>query len=94
MHQGYHTNATANRHSREIIQQSSLSNVELSKCFEINEKTASKWKNRDHLEDKSSRPHTIKRSLTDVEREVIRVVRTLTWIELDDLVESVLPLHP
>ena len=94
MSQGYHTNATTNMHSREIIQQSSLSNAELSERFEINEKTVSKWKNRDHIEDKSSRPHTIKRSLTDLEREVIRVVRTLTWIELDDLVDSVLPSIP
>ena len=46
------------------------------------------------LVDKSSRPHTIKRSLTDLEREVIRVVRTMTWIELDDLVDSVLPSIP
>jgi transposase-like protein len=91
MPQGYHTNATTNEHSRAIIQQSSLSNTELSERFEINEKTVSKWKNRDYLEDKSSRPHTIKRSLTDLEREVIRVVRTLTWLELDDLVDSVLP---
>lgn len=94
MSQGYHTNAKTNMHSREIIQQSSLSNIELSERFEINEKTVSKWKNRGHLVDKSSRPHTIKRSLSDLEREVIRVVRTLTWIELDDLVESVLPSIP
>jgi hypothetical protein len=94
MPQGYHTNAKTNMHSREIIQQSSLSNTELSGRFEINKKTVSKWKNRDHLVDKSSRPHTIKRSLTDLEREVIRVVRTLTWIELDDLVDSVLPSIP
>lgn len=94
MSQGYHTNAKTNLHSREIIQQSSLSNIELSKRFEINEKTVSKWKNRKHLIDKSSRPHTINRSLTRLEREVIRVVRTLTWIELDDLVDSVLPSIP
>jgi transposase-like protein len=81
-------------HSREIIQQSNLTNIELAERFEINEKTVSKWKNRDHLIDKSSCPHTIKRSLTDLEREVIRVVRTLTWIELDDLVDSVLPSIP
>ena len=93
MPQGYHTNATTNLHSREIIQQSSLSNTELAERFKINEKTVSKWKNRDHLKDKSSRPHTIKRSLTDIEREVIRVVRTLTWIELDDLVDSCSGLH-
>jgi transposase InsO family protein len=94
MSQGYHTNAKTNMHSREIIQQSSLTNIELAERFEIDEKTVSKWKNRDYLVDKSSRPHTIKRSLTDLEREVIRVVRTLTWIELDDLVDSVLPSIP
>jgi transposase InsO family protein len=94
MSQGYHTNAKTNLHSREIIQQSSLSNVELSERFEIDEKTVSKWKNRAYLEDKSSRPHTINRSLSDLEREVIRVVRTMTWIELDDLVDSVLPSIP
>jgi transposase-like protein len=94
MPQGYHTNAKTNSHSREIIQQSSLTNVELSERFEINEKTVSKWKNREYSIDKSSRPHTIKRSLTDLEREIIRVVRQLTWIELDDLVDTVLPTIP
>ncbi len=94
MSQGYHTNAKTNMHSREIIQQSDLTNIEFAERFEINEKTVSKWKNRAHLIDKSSRPQTIKRSLTDLEREVIRVARTLTWLELDDLVDSVLPSIP
>lgn len=94
MSQGYHTNAKTNMHSREIIQQSDLTNIELAERFEINEKTVSKWKNREGLIDKSSRPHTIKRSLSELEREVIRVVRTLTWLELDDLVDSILPSIP
>ena len=94
MSQSYHTNAKTNLHSREIIQQSSLTNSELAERFEVNEKTISKWKNRTDVVDKSSRPHTIKRSLTDLEREIIRVVRTLTWMELDDLVDSVLPTIP
>jgi DNA-binding transcriptional regulator YiaG len=58
MPQGYHTNAKTNMHSREIIQQSTLKNTELAERFEIDEKTVSKWKNRNHLIDKSSRPHT------------------------------------
>ena len=58
---------------------------------EVNEKAVSKWKNRDHSTDRSSRPHTIQRSLSDLEREIIRVVRTLTWVDLDDLVDTVLP---
>ena len=88
MPQGYHTNATTNLHSREIIQQSSLSNTELAERFRINEKTVSKWKNRDHLEDKSSRPHTIKRSLTDIEREVIRVFTCNTGRTIYDIKEN------
>lgn len=94
MSQDYHTNAKTNLHSREIIQQSTETKIELSKRFEINEKTVSKWRNREYLIDKSSRPHTIQRSLTDLEREVIRVVRTVTWMELDDLVDTVLPAIP
>ncbi len=94
MPQGYHTNAKTNSHSREIIQHSTLTNIELSKRFEINEKTVSKWKNREYSVDKSSRPHTVQRSLTDLEREIIRVVRTLTWMDLDDLVDSVLSAIP
>ena len=94
MTQGYHTNAKTNSHSREIIQQSTLTNSELSQRFEITEKTVSKWKNRDYSTDKSSRPHTIKRALSDLEREIVRVIRTLTWMELDDLVDTVLPSIP
>lgn len=94
MPQGYHTNAKTNSHSREIIQQSELTNTELSERFEITEKTVSKWRNRNYSIDKSSRPHTIKRSLTDLEREIIRVVRTLTWQDLDDLVDTLLPTIP
>ncbi len=51
MPQGYHMNATTNLHSREIIQQSSLSNTELAERFNINEKTVSKWKNRDYVDE-------------------------------------------
>ena len=94
MSQSYHTNAKTNSHSREIIQQSSLTNIELSKRFKINEKTVSKWRKRADVIDKSSRPYLIQRSLTEVEREIIRVVRTLTWMDLDDLVESVFPTIP
>jgi len=39
MPQGYHTNAKNNMHSREIIQQPNLTNIELAERFEINEKT-------------------------------------------------------
>lgn len=89
MPQDYHSNAKTNSHLRQIIQQSSLTNVELSNQFGISEKTVSKWRNRDFLVDKSSRPLTITYALNEIEKEVIRVLRTLTWIALEDLVDIV-----
>lgn len=51
--------------------------------------TAAKWMGRDYTEDKSSRPNTIHTTLNDLEKEIIRVVRTLTWCPLDDLTETI-----
>ena len=53
--------------------------------YNVNVKTISKHKNRDFLNDKSSRPDSIKYALSPLEKELIRVVRTLTWMELDNL---------
>jgi len=47
-------------HSREIIQKSNLTNVELAKNYNLNVKTISKLKHRKFIEDKSSRPYNIK----------------------------------
>ena len=60
MSQAYHSNARTNQHIREIIQKSNLTNVELAKNYNLNVKTISKWKHRNFIEDKSSRPHNIK----------------------------------
>ncbi len=49
----------------------------MSQSYHTNAKTVSKWKNRTDVVDKSSRPDTIKRSLTNLEREVIRVVKNI-----------------
>ncbi len=84
MSQVYHSNARTNQHVRRIIQESNLTNVELAANHGVNVKTISKHKNRDFTQDKSSRPNKIYYALTPLEKELIRVVRTLTWIELDD----------
>jgi transposase InsO family protein len=89
MSQVYHSNAKTNQHSRERIHYSSLSNIELSAIHGVSVKTISKWKNREHTSDKSSRPHTIHYKLTALEKEIISVVRKLTWMPLDDLVDTV-----
>lgn len=94
MSQVYHSNAVTNLHVREIIQKSDLANTELATKYSVNIKTVSKWKSREYQEDKSSRPNTINYALSDLDKELIRVVRTLTWIELDDLVETVSNVIP
>ncbi len=60
MKQTYHANATTNVRLRSIINQSNLTNFELSRQYDLSENTISKWKNRDYFEDKSSRPKTLK----------------------------------
>lgn len=94
MSQVYHSNAVTNLHVREIIQKSDLVNTELATKYSVNIKTVSKWKSREYQKDKSSRPNTINYALSDLDKELIRVVRTLTWIELDDLVETVSNVIP
>jgi len=94
MSQVYHSNARTNQHLREIIQKSKLTNVELANRYSVNAKTISKHRNRDFTEDKSSRPNKIHYALTPLEKELIRVVRTLTWMELDDLTDTVIDVIP
>ncbi len=94
MPQVYHSNARTNQHVREIIQQSNLTNVELANNYNVNVKTIAKHKNRDFLNDKSSRPKRIYYALTPLEKELIKVVRTMTWMELDDLADTIVDIIP
>jgi len=94
MSQVYHSNARTNQHTRGIIQESELTNVELANRYSVNVKTISKHRNRDFTEDKSSRPNKIHYVLTPLEKELIRVVRILTWMELDDLTDTVVDVIP
>jgi len=94
MSQVYHSNARTNQHVRQRIQQSDLTNVELADNYGVNVKTVAKHRSRDFLNDKSSRPNSIKYALTPLEKELIRVVRTLTWMELDDLTDTMVDVIP
>ena len=94
MSQVYHSNARTNQHIRERIQKSNLTNVELANNYNLNIKTISKWKDRNFTEDKSSIPRNIKTTLTPLEKELIKVVRTMTWMELDDLTDTVVDIIP
>ncbi len=91
MKQNYHMNANTNAHSRAIIHGAKASNTTLAHRFGVSTKTIAKWKSRDFVKDKTSRPKTIHYALNETEREIIRVVQTLTWLELDDLTDSIVP---
>ena len=77
MSQAYHPNTRTSQHLREMIQKSDLTNVELAAKYNVNIQTIYKWRSRDFIEDKSSRPNTIHYALTSLEKELIRIVRTL-----------------
>ena len=64
MKQEYHSNAVTNVHIRTEIRDSKATNFELAQKYNTSETTISKWKNRDVLLDKSSKPNNIIYALT------------------------------
>jgi transposase-like protein len=94
MKQQYHSNASTNLHIRFDISKSNLTNYELANKYNISEPTVSKWKNRDNLEDKSSRPHKIHYSLNDIQKALIISIRRSTWLPLEEIFEMVLSTNP
>ena len=90
MAQLYHSNATTNIHIRSEIQKSIVCNSELSERFNVSPQTIFKWKHRNYLEDKSSRPVTIHYSLTDTEKQLIKGIRESTWLPVDAIWEMIL----
>lgn len=94
MTQTYHANAKTNQHVRELIQLSPLCNTQLAERYDVSVKTIAKYKKRSFTEDKSSRPDHIHYRLTELEKEIISVVRKTTWMDLDDVVDTVAPQIP
>jgi len=72
MSQVYHSNTRTNQHAREIIQKSNLTNTELAHKYGVNINTICicKWRNRDYISDKSSRPNKIHYTLTPLEKKL------------------------
>lgn len=91
MKQIYHSNAKTNIHYRSEINNSNLSNENLSYQYHVSTNTISKWKNRTVFEDKSSRPDSIKYSLSEMHQALAVCIRTTTWWALDDIVEMIFP---
>jgi uncharacterized protein YjcR len=63
MQQVYHSNATTNHNIRKSIQLcTNTSNIDLAQQFNTSVNTISKWKNRDFIDDVTSRPNDGKRN--------------------------------
>ena len=94
MQQVYHSNATTNLNIRFQLQNNSGSNSELALRFNISQQTVSKWKNRDFLEDTSSKPLKIQYALSDLEKALAISLRTSSWVSIDEVWETLLEINP
>lgn len=94
MKQTYHSNSTTNVRLRSEISKSNLSYSDLASKFGVSENTVGKWKNRDELKDRSSRPHTIRYTLSELEMLIAVELRSLTWWALDEITEAMRPSEP
>ena len=91
MQQIYHSNAKTNINIREQIQnRSSISIQELATQYNVSVQTASKWRNRDFLQDASSCPKNIKYALSELETALVVSIRRSSWLPLDEVFETLL----
>ena len=91
--QSYHSNAKTNINIRSQIQNKSSNNSDLATRFGVSKQTVSKWKNRDFLEDKSSKPLNIEYALTDLETALIVSLRKSSWMPIDEIWENILEIN-
>lgn len=94
MKQEYHSNAVTNLHIRNQIKKSILTNVELASKYNTSVATISKWKNREELSDKSSRPDNIAYTLSALEQGLVNSIRRTSWLPLDEVWEILIGINP
>ena len=92
MQQVYHSNAKTNLNIRYQLQNNFGSNSELALRFNISQQTVSKWKNRDFLQDTSSKPLKIQYALSDLEKALAISLRTSSWVSIDEVWETLLDI--
>ncbi|MDA3779957.1 MAG: helix-turn-helix transcriptional regulator [Bacteroidales bacterium] len=85
MAQLYHQNVETNVHIRSEIQKSNLTNFDLSDKYNVSKNTISKWKNRESIEDRSSRTNTICYALNNFQKDLIISIRKTIWLALDEI---------
>ena len=95
MQQVYHSNATTNHNIRKSIQLcTNTSNIDLAEQFNTSVNTISKWKNRDFIDDVTSRPNNINYALTYLEKALLISIRKASWVSLGETHEMMLAHNP
>ena len=85
MSQTLHPQARTTHLIREEIKNSSLSQADLARKFNLTRHTIRKWQNRDSVEDGSHCPHTLDTTLTPTQEQTVIALRTTLLLSTDDL---------
>ena len=88
LHLKLHANATTTPRTRAYIQKSQASNAALARELGIHSRTVARWKGRQDLVDRSTRPHRLSTALTDWEEALVIELRRSLALALDDIVEA------
>src|SRR5215471_10305496 len=83
-----HANATTTPRIRAYIQKSAISNSALARELGIHSRTVARWKGRQDVLDRSTRPHRLTTTITGWEEALIVELRRSLALPLDDLVEA------
>ncbi len=81
-----HSQARTTPLTRAEIRETSLPQAELARRYNITTQTVRKWQNRDEVEDRSHRPHTLQTKLSPAQEQIVTELRRLLLLSLDDLV--------
>lgn len=80
-----HPQARTTPKIRQEIKDSGLSDRQAAKVFNITRATAAKWINRDDVQDRSHRAHTLHTTLSVVQEAIVLSLRQTLYLPLDDL---------
>ena len=88
MHLRLHANATTTPRTRAYIQKSTASNAALADELGIHARTVARWKARQDVADRSTRPHRLATTISPWEEGLIVELRRSLALPLDDIVEA------
>ena len=85
MPQALHTQARTTHLIREEIRNSTLSQAELARLYNVTRQTIRKWQGRDSVEDRSHQPNTMYTTLTPEQELIVVELRKTLLLPTDDL---------